>query len=75
MADKDLDQIQKILKENDIPTEGESCYTGTSLQSKHRRLMKLATHSRPLTVTGMVYDLTADEEVGKIISKNSKVKN
>ena len=68
VADKDLDQIQKILKENDIPTEANPV-TLALLYKAAQEADEAGDTQQALDCYRMVYDLTADEEVGKIISK------
>lgn len=68
VSDKNLDQIQQLLKDNDIPTEGNSV-TLALLYKAAQEAFEAGDTQQALDCYRMVYNLTADEEVGKIISK------
>ncbi len=67
VADKNIDEIQKILKDNKIPTEANPI-TLALLYKAAEEASEAGDRSQALDCYRMVYDLTADEEVGKIIS-------
>ena len=67
VTDKDLDQIQKILTENGIPTEADSV-TLALLHKAAQEADEAGDTQQALDCYRMVYDLTVDEEVGRIIN-------
>ena len=67
VTDKDLDQIQKILTENGIPTEADSV-TLALLYKAAQEADEAGDTQQALDCYRMVYDLTVDEEVGRIIN-------
>ena len=67
MKEKDLDQIQKILKDNEIPTAANSV-TLALLYKAAEEAENAGDKDQALDCYRMVYDLTADEDVGKRIS-------
>ena len=67
IAEKDLNQIQKLLKDNEIPTAANSV-TLALLYKAAEEAENAGDKDQALDCYRMVYDLTADEEVGKRIS-------
>lgn len=63
---KDLSQIQNILKENNIPTEANPI-TLALLYKAAEEAQEAGDKAQALDCYRMVYDLTEDEEVGRII--------
>lgn len=68
IAEKDINKIQKILKDNEIPTEA-SPVTLALLYKAAEEVADCDDKKQALDCYRMVYDLTADEEIGKIILK------
>ena len=68
IAEKDINKIQKILKDNEIPTEA-SPVTLALLYKAAEEAADCDDKNQALDCYRMVYDLTADEEIGKIILK------
>ncbi len=64
---KDLPQIQKILKDNQIPTEANTV-TLALLYKAAEEAADAEDKDQALDCYRMVYDLTADEEIGKRIA-------
>ena len=64
VAKKDLPQIQKILKDNQIPTEANTV-TLALLYKAAEEAADAEDKDQALDCYGMVYDLIADEEIGK----------
>ena len=67
VAKKDLPQIQKILKDNQIPTEANTV-TLALLYKAAEEAADAEDKDQALDCYRMVYDLTADEEIGKRIA-------
>ena len=65
---KDLKQIQKILEDNDIPTQANPV-TLALLYRAAQEASEAGDSQQALDCYRMVFDLTADEEVGRIISE------
>lgn len=68
VSNKDLGEIQKLLKENDIPTEANPV-TLALLYKAAQEADEAGDRQQALDCYRMVYDLTADEEIGRILSK------
>ena len=66
VAKKDLSQIQKILKDNQIPTEANPV-TLALLYKAAEEAAEGGDKDQALDCYRMVYDLTADKEIGKRI--------
>ena len=67
VAKKDLPQIQKILKDNQIPTEANTV-TLALLYKAAEEAADAEDKDQALDCYRMVYDLIADEEIGKRIA-------
>ncbi|WP_155828738.1 hypothetical protein [Butyrivibrio sp. XPD2006] len=67
VSDKSIAQIQEILKNNDIPTEANPV-TLALLYKAAQEADEAGDGQQAIDCYRMVYDLTADEEVGRIIS-------
>ncbi len=68
VSKKNLEQIQQILKDNDIPTEANPI-TLALLYKAAQEADEAGDRKQALDCYRMVYDLTADEEVGRIITE------
>ena len=68
ISNKDLPQIQKILGDNQIPTEANSV-TLALLYKAAEEAANTGDKEQALDCYRMVYDLTADDEVGKRIQE------
>ena len=65
--DMNLEQIHKVLLENNIPTEGNPI-TLALLYKAAEEAIETGNRQQALDCYRMVYDLTEDEEVGRIIN-------
>ncbi len=69
ISNKTLDQIQSILKENNIPTQANPV-TLALLYKAAEEALETGKKEQAIDCYKMVYDLTEDEEVGKKIILN-----
>ena len=67
LTGKDISEIQKILEDNSIPTQANPV-TLALLYKAAQEAYETGALDQALDCYKMVYDLTADEEVGKLIS-------
>ena len=67
LTGKDISQIQKTLENNSIPTQANPV-TLALLYKAAEEAYETGAREQALDCYRMVYDLTADEEVGKLIS-------
>ncbi|SDB57539.1 hypothetical protein [Butyrivibrio sp. INlla16] len=67
VGDKSLEEIQQLLKDNNIPTEANPI-TLALLYKAAEEAMGAGREEQAIDCYRMVYDLTGDEEVGKILN-------